>query len=129
MIPRPVEMLQHIMYGHYVGTGQCARQPEQLRDVHQVAAQSIQNFAKFKMALGLRVALKQRYSLKIRRQGTNLLDSCRGPDEEVLVIVVQSSYCAYNIAVVSANTDLSNWPDINGHHIVQDLATKQRREH
>src|SRR5881397_2709073 len=79
MIPRPVEMLQHIMYCHHVGTGQCARQPEQLRYVHQVAAQSIQNFAKFKIALGLRVTLKQRYSLKIRRQGTNLLHSCRDP--------------------------------------------------
>ena len=116
------------MYGHYVGTGQCARQPEQLRDVHQVAAQSIQNFAKFNLVLGLRVTLKQRYSLKIRRQVINLLHSCRGPDEEVLVIVVQSSKCAYNIADVSANTELGHSPDINGHLHVQDLTTKETRE-
>ena len=129
MIPSPVQMLQHVMYCHHVGTGQCTRQPEQLRDVHQVAAQSIQNFAKFKIALGLRVTLKQRYSLKIRRQVTNLLHSCRGPDEEVLVMVVQSSKCSYNVANVSANTELGHSPDINGHLHVQDLTTKQTREH
>src|SRR6266851_9144486 len=100
IIACPVQVLQYIMNRHYIRTGQCARQPKQVRDVYQVASQSLQNVAEFKIALGFGAWNEQRDSVKIGRQGTYFVDLNRRTDEEVFIVMILPSERPHHIADV-----------------------------
>ena len=58
-------MFENVVHGHHVRAGQGPGQPEQVRHVDQIATQSPQYDAKFKIAKGGSVEFGERNGVKI----------------------------------------------------------------
>ena len=51
LVAGPIHVIQHVMNGHHIRTGQVSRQPEQVRNMHQVAVQALEDGAKVEIVL------------------------------------------------------------------------------
>ena len=69
---RTIHVLKNIVDGHYIWTRQSTGHPEQMRNVHQIAIQALENGATFEIAFGRSPIIQQRDRLKGWRERTDL---------------------------------------------------------
>src|ERR1700693_6372941 len=100
LMASPVHVLEDIVNGHHIGTRQIARQPEQVGNVEQVAAQTLEDGEKIEIALYGGVRAQQRYSVNSRRQRTDLRHLFRRPDQKIFTLAIQAAQRANDIASV-----------------------------
>jgi hypothetical protein len=124
-----IHVLQNIMDGDHVGTGESARHPEKVRDVHQIAMQAFQDGATLEIALRGRSVVEQGYGLKIGRQWAYLCNLLRRADEEILVRVIQAAKRPHYISRVRPNAEFGHSADVDGDLHGTDLTTKDTKVH
>jgi hypothetical protein len=64
-IMRAVHVLKQVMHRNYVPTGQTARRPEKMGNVHQIAPHSLQQIAAFKVSGNRGIVFVERLASKI----------------------------------------------------------------
>ena len=87
LVAGTIHVIKHVVHGHHVRTGQISRQPEQVRNVHQVAMQALEDGAVIEIALDGGVVAQQRYGVKIRRERADLRHFFRRADQKVFALV------------------------------------------
>ena len=109
-----IHVFEHIVYGHHIGTRQGSWQPEQMRDVNQIATQMPENVAECQRPLNRGVTVKQRNGMEIGRQGADLCHLLRQAHKKVLVMAIQPAEGAYHIARIGAHPKFGHPADVDG---------------
>src|SRR5713101_1892960 len=73
------------MHGQHVRTGQISRQPEQMRDMDQVATQALENGAIVEIVLDTGIVTQQRHGVKVGGSGPISATFCGGPIRKYLL--------------------------------------------
>src|ERR1700736_3556868 len=82
-------MLQHVVYGHYVGAGQKSRDREQVRDVDEVTIKAPQDSAKLAVTLDRPFRFQKGDSVKVWRQRPDFFHLRRRADQKVFILTIQ----------------------------------------
>src|SRR5882757_2924968 len=70
-VVRAVHVLEHIVHRHHIRAGKRSRQPEQMRNMGDVASQAMEYCTTFKKTFERIVGLEQGNGLEIGRKRTN----------------------------------------------------------
>ncbi len=112
-IARPIHVIEQIVNGQHIRTGQAAGNPEQMRNMHHVALQAANDGAKLKASLEGVLAIGERDRVKICWQRTALVHFGGQADQEILTVAVQTSQGPDHVADISANTKFRHATDVD----------------
>jgi hypothetical protein len=101
------------MHGQDVRARQMPGKPEQMRYVHQVAAQAADHF----LALNVSaegVGSKHLDELKVLRQLADFADLFRRAQQKILVVAIEPGQCADNVAGIRTDAELVHPANVDG---------------
>ena len=110
---RAIHIFQHVVDGDHVMAWQAARQPEQVRHMHEIAPQAAKDCTALHVS-AKRVGRRQGNRLEILRQLANLGDFFSRAKQEVFVFVVPLRQRADDVTRVSANAEFVDAANVEG---------------
>src|SRR5579884_2015110 len=100
------QVFEHVVHGHHVRTWQGTWEPEQMRDVHNVAFQACQQIAESEIAADGFGVGEKRDSTKIRGKGPYFPDPFRRAHHEVRVVAINAAQRPNDVANISSDTKI-----------------------
>src|SRR5579863_3343522 len=101
------------MHRHDIAAGKRTWNRKQIRNVDQVAVQALQSSPKLAIALHRPLRRRQRYGVKVRRQGADFLNLRRRPNQKIFILAVEPPQRANHITDVRTYAKLSHPPDVD----------------
>ena len=86
-----------------------------MRDVDEVALQTLENGAEIEIALGAGAIVEERDGLKTLVQRADFCDFLWRADQEILIGMVKPAESADDIASIGADTELGHAPNVDGY--------------
>ncbi len=118
-----IHVLQQIVHGQNIRTTEPARNPEQVRNVNQVALQAPHDRPEVEIPFQRVIAAGQSHRVKVRRQRATFRHFGRRSNEEVLAVEVQARQRADHIPDVGAHPEFRHATDVDGYFHEWNLTT------
>ena len=119
---RPVHVFQQVMDGHHIGARQPARQPEQMRNMDKIAAQTAYRRVALKIS-SESVRPCHGDGCEVLRKLSDFAYFFWSTQQKIFVLPIQPSECADDVACVRTNAKLVHPANVDGDLHRENLTT------
>src|ERR1700733_3424837 len=125
-VARSIHVLEQIVHGKDIRATQPARQPEEMRNVHDIAVKAMHDRPKIEIPFDGVVAAGQIDGVEVGRQIAAFRNPVRRSDKEIFAVAVEAREGTAHITSERTNSEFSHAKDVDGYFHSLNLITGAR---